>query len=262
MLPRLAVFSTWGSTQDVGWVRYAFDHFEVPYDLIYKERINKGTCARAYDVIVIPNQGRGSAKGWCSTSSRKRQAARLYEIALSSRRSGCMANRTTSPAAWASQAWSSSTSSSKQGGVLITLGAASFLPADFGITRTVDAHAHPRRNSMRPDRLCEAEIMRPDASHFLRLYAKDHAGALGRAVRCCTCRGPDRRTEVLMRFPGGDKSVLSGLMKGAAEIRDRPAIVDVPVGPGPRSDVRDQPLLSLAEPGRVQHAGQRHFAFQ
>ncbi len=41
-LPRLAVFSTWGSTQDVGWVRYALDHFEVPYDLIYKERIKRG----------------------------------------------------------------------------------------------------------------------------------------------------------------------------------------------------------------------------
>src|SRR5579864_5695393 len=41
-LPRLAVFSTWGSTQDVGWVRYAFDHFELAYDLIYKERIRKG----------------------------------------------------------------------------------------------------------------------------------------------------------------------------------------------------------------------------
>ena len=44
-LPRLAVFSTWGSTQDVGWVRYAFDQFEVPYDLIYKERVRRAICA-------------------------------------------------------------------------------------------------------------------------------------------------------------------------------------------------------------------------
>jgi hypothetical protein len=29
-LPRLAMFTTWGSTQDVGWVRYAFDHFDWP----------------------------------------------------------------------------------------------------------------------------------------------------------------------------------------------------------------------------------------
>jgi hypothetical protein len=35
-----------------------------------------------------------------------------------------------------------------------------------------------------------------------------------------------------MQLPGGDRSVLSGLMRGAAEIRNRPAIVDVPVGRG------------------------------
>ena len=34
-----------GRTQDVGWVRYALDQFEVGYDLIYKERIREGICA-------------------------------------------------------------------------------------------------------------------------------------------------------------------------------------------------------------------------
>ena len=41
-LPRVAVYSTWGSTQDVGWVRFAFDKFELPYDLIYKDRVREG----------------------------------------------------------------------------------------------------------------------------------------------------------------------------------------------------------------------------
>ena len=35
-----------------------------------------------------------------------------------------------------------------------------------------------------------------------------------------------------MRYPGGDEHVLSGLMRGASEIRNRPAILDVPVGQG------------------------------
>src|SRR5205814_6756779 len=60
-LPRVAMYSTWGSTQDVGWVRYAFDTFEVAYDLIYKERVKKGDLKSAYDVVVIPNQA-GSGK--------------------------------------------------------------------------------------------------------------------------------------------------------------------------------------------------------
>jgi hypothetical protein len=35
-----------------------------------------------------------------------------------------------------------------------------------------------------------------------------------------------------MRFTGGDAGVLSGLMRNPNEIRNRPAIVDVPVGSG------------------------------
>ena len=42
----------------------------------------------------------------------------------------------------------------------------------------------------------------------------------------------DEQANVLMRYPGGDGSVMSGLMRGANEIRNRPAIVDVPVGKG------------------------------
>src|SRR5262249_32895648 len=52
-LPRLAMYSTWGNTQEVGWVRHAFDHFEVPFDLIYKERVKDGNLRAAYDVILI-----------------------------------------------------------------------------------------------------------------------------------------------------------------------------------------------------------------
>ena len=41
-LPRLAMFSTWGHTQEVGWVRHAFDTFGMPFDLIYKESVRTG----------------------------------------------------------------------------------------------------------------------------------------------------------------------------------------------------------------------------
>jgi hypothetical protein len=42
----------------------------------------------------------------------------------------------------------------------------------------------------------------------------------------------DKAHQVLMQFVGTDKAVLSGLMKGAGEIKDRPAIVEVPSGKG------------------------------
>ena len=51
----------WGNTQEVGWVRHALDKFEVPFDLIFKERVKRGDLRASYDVIIIPNQG-GSGK--------------------------------------------------------------------------------------------------------------------------------------------------------------------------------------------------------
>ena len=38
--------------------------------------------------------------------------------------------------------------------------------------------------------------------------------------------------KVVLRFPGGDGSVLSGHMRGADQLRNRPALVDAPVGKG------------------------------
>jgi hypothetical protein len=37
---------------------------------------------------------------------------------------------------------------------------------------------------------------------------------------------------VMMKFVGGPEGVLSGLMNGAAQIRDRPVVVNQPVGDG------------------------------
>jgi hypothetical protein len=46
-----------------------------------------------------------------------------------------------------------------------------------------------------------------------------------------TPQGPETPT-VLVRFQGGEQGVLSGLMRGADQIRNRPAVVDAPVGKG------------------------------
>ena len=44
-VPRIAMYSSWTGTQEIGWVRYTFDQFGIPYDLIYKERVTKGQSA-------------------------------------------------------------------------------------------------------------------------------------------------------------------------------------------------------------------------
>ena len=46
--------------------------------------------------------------------------------------------------------------------------------------------------------------------------------------------GPQRpdQPQIVARFTGGDSGVLSGLMRGADQLRNRPAIVNAPVGKG------------------------------
>ena len=116
------------------------------------------------------------------------------------------------------------------GGLLVTLGSASFFPPEFGLTRTIDA-GRTSPQFYGPGPIVEAEILQ-DAHPLFYGYAQ-------KTLPVRYANGPllqvperDRGSQVLMRFPGGDRSVLSGLMKGAGEIRNRPAIVDVPVGRG------------------------------
>ena len=118
----------------------------------------------------------------------------------------------------------------KAGGVLITLGASSFFPTEFGITRTVDAF-RPSAQFYAPGPIVEAEILKPGHPIFY--------GYAQKAVPVRYANGPllrvpqeEKNQWVLMQFAGTEKSVLSGLMKGVGETRGRPAIVDVPVGRG------------------------------
>ncbi|MGA3202914.1 MAG: M14 family zinc carboxypeptidase [Bryobacteraceae bacterium] len=227
-LPRLAVFSTWGNTQEVGWVRYAFDKFEVPFDLIYKERIKQGGLRAAYDVIVIPNQGRGS-KGLVYDIEPKAMPI-PYKKSDEFKTLGMYGESDDISGGMGLEGVVELQKFVEQGGLMITLGTASFFPADFGITRKVEA-ARTTAAFYAPGPIVEAEILRPVHPVFYGYTEKEQPVRWANGP-LLTVPLADRESQVLMRFPGGDQSVLSGLMKGAAEIRGRPAILDVPVGQG------------------------------
>jgi hypothetical protein len=117
-----------------------------------------------------------------------------------------------------------------EGGVLITLGVSSFFPAEFGITRRVDA-GRTSAQFYAPGPIVEAEILKPTHPIF---YGYPQTVIPVRYANGPLLRVPEEEKSewVLMQFPGTEKSVLSGLMKGVAEIKNRPAIVDVPIERG------------------------------
>jgi hypothetical protein len=116
------------------------------------------------------------------------------------------------------------------GGVLITLGQASAFPAEYGITRMVEA-ARTSPQFYAPGPIVNAEVLRPGHPIFYG-YGEKTVPVRWANGPLLTVPPIDRAQQVLMQFPGGDANVLSGLMKGANEIRNRPAIVDMPVEGG------------------------------
>ena len=59
-LPRVAVYHTWTSTQDEGWVRFTLDQLALPYTSIQKDDLRAGGLRRRFDVILVPSTGGAS----------------------------------------------------------------------------------------------------------------------------------------------------------------------------------------------------------
>jgi hypothetical protein len=239
-LPRIAMYSTWGNTQEVGWVRYAFDRFEVPFDLIYKERVKKGDLKGSYDVIVMPMQG-GSGKRIVFDIDSRGQPIE-YKKSDKFKFLGGYGESDDITGGMGLEGVAEFEKFVKAGGVLVTLGTASYFPAEFGVAPRVDA-ARTSSQFYAPGPIVDAEILRGDHPIFYgydkkMIPVRYASGPLlsvqtgGNPFEDPPAGPPPTPQSVLMRYPGGDDHVLSGLMRGAAEIRNRAAIIDQPSGKG------------------------------
>jgi hypothetical protein len=134
----------------------------------------------------------------------------------------------------------------EQGGVLITLAGASYFPAEFGLAPRVDA-ARTSAQFYAPGPIVQQEILQPESPIFYGydqrtipvrygngplLSVQGAGGGRGGPAPGGDSAAAPANNGVLARYPGGDAAVLSGLMRGANEIRGRAAIVDQPNGKG------------------------------
>ncbi len=231
-LPKLAVFSSWGNTQEVGWVRHAFDQFEVPFDLIFKEQIKQGNLRAKYDVIVIPHQ-RGGKGLVFDIEPRKDAQGNPKPLAYTKTDKfkflGDYGSSEDITGGMGLEGVMEFQKFVAQGGLLVTLGQASTFPADFGITHRVTASTTSAQ-FYAPGPVIQADIVR--ATHPVFYGYTEHTTNVRWASGPLLNVPQQDGGQVLMRFPGGDAAVLSGLMRGANEIRGRAAILDVPEGKG------------------------------
>ena len=225
-VPRIAMYSSWSGndTQEIGWVRFTFDKFGIPYDLIYKERLRKGNLRADYDVLLMPNQNVSRQSVFQPSAAR----AVPYLKDTKYKFLGMYGESPDLTGGMGGEGVDAVAKFLDAGGTLIAMGNAVRFATELGLARTVDASSTTSRDFYAPRPLVNAEVLRPDHPVFYgypdRLVpTKYQNGPL------LTVATPDQPA-VLARYVGGDSAVLSGLMKGADEIRQRPMVVDIAGG--------------------------------
>jgi hypothetical protein len=224
-LPRVAIYSSWTGTQEIGWVRFTFDRFGVPFDLIYKERVRKGNLRADYDVIVMPTQT-------LTRQSVFQPAAARPVPYMKDEKYKFLGMYGESPDITGGMGGEGVDAFAKfldAGGTLVAMGNAVRFPTDIGLARTVEAAGTTSNNFYAPRPLVTAEVLRLDHPVFYGYTEKTMPIKYIQGQPLITVGEADRGS-VLARYVGGDGAVLSGLMRGADEIRDRPLAVDVPGG--------------------------------
>jgi hypothetical protein len=223
--PRIAMFSSWTGTQEIGWVRFTFDKFAIPYDLIYKERLRKGDLRRDYDVIVLPTQNLGRQAVYQPAAARPvpYQKTPKYKFL------GMYGESVDITGGIGGEGVEAFARFLDAGGTLVAMGNAVRFPSELGLARTVDTSGATSAQFYAPRPLVQAQIQRPEHPVFYGYAEKLIPIKYIQGQPLMSVPDADR-SSVLGRYVGGEAAVLSGLMRGADEIRDRPFAIDIPGG--------------------------------
>lgn len=219
-VPRIAIYTQWSNTQTLGWYRLTFDEFKIPYDLIYKERVVQGNLRKDYDVILIAEQNLSRQAVMQAPAARPvpYQQNDKYKFL------GVYGSSPDITGGFGQKGVDAFAAFLEGGGTLIAVGDAARLPIEFGWAGTVDKAPVPGLTSQRP--LVEAEITRPENPVFYGFgkttIPVKYVGGTPFKI------GIANEANVVARYTGGEKSVISGLMTGADSLRSRPFVVDLP----------------------------------
>jgi hypothetical protein len=219
--PRIAIYSNWGGTQELGWYRHAFDQFGIPFELIYKERVVEGDLEGDYDVIIMAAQN-------INRNSVMQEPAAVPQPYMKTDKLqflGDYGSTEDMSGGFGEVGVAAFEQFLEAGGTLITTLSAVRFPIEFGWAGSVDLESPEGVNAQKP--LLEAKISRPDHPAFYghpdSIFPMKY-GAGSQVFRV----GVADEENVLARYVGGEDAALSGLMIGGEAIADRAFAVDIP----------------------------------
>ena len=219
--PRVAIYSQWGQTQELGWYRFTFDKYGIPFDLIYKERVAKGDLKKDYDVVVMAMQQIGRAQVMAQPAAKPQPYKQTDKFKFL----GQYGSTDDMSGGFGQAGVDAFAKFLEQGGTLITVQGAVRFPIEFGWARSIDIETPTGMNVQKP--LVNAEIAKAD-SQIMYGYdgsifpVKFTQGAQTFRV------GVADQSRIVAKYVGGDAAVLSGLGVGMDAVAGKAFIVDIP----------------------------------
>jgi hypothetical protein len=220
-VPRIAIYSQWQGTQELGWYRHAFDQFGIPFELIYKERVVKGNLKADYDVIVMAAQNVTRTQIMAAPAARAQPYKRTDKLKFL----GMYGETDDMTGGFGQAGVDAFEAFLEAGGTMITTLQATRFPIEFGFARSVDTESLTGVNAQKP--LVNAEIKKADHPAFYGYEKTIFPMKFGQGQQVFRVGVADQ-DNILASFVGGDNSVLSGLMVGADNIRNRAFAMDIP----------------------------------
>ena len=220
-VPRVAIYSQWSGTQELGWYRHTFDQFGIPFDLIYKERVAKGNLKNDYDVIIMAAQNVSRTAVLAAPAARPQPYQKTNKFKFL----GMYGESADISGGFGQAGVEAIEKFLDGGGTLITTLQAVRFPIEFGLARTIDTESPTGVNAQKP--LIQAEIVRTNHPVFYGYENKIFPIKFGQGSQVFRVGVADQ-ANVLAQYVGGDASVLSGLMVGADNLRGRAFAADVP----------------------------------
>jgi hypothetical protein len=219
--PRIAIYSQWSGTQELGWYRHAFDQFGIPFELIYKERVADGNLERDFDVIIMAaqNVGRSAVMAESADQPSPYVSSEKYKFL------GMYGETQDTTGGFGEAGVEAFKQFFEAGGTLIAAEDGIRFPIEMGFAGTIDRESVTGLNAQKP--LIQAEIVRPENPVFYGYEDTIVPVKFGQGQGVFRIGMADE-DKVLARYVGGDDSVLSGLAVGADALANRAFAVDMP----------------------------------
>ncbi len=239
-VPRIALVHSWVSTQDAGWWRFAFDHYDIPYSYVSTQDL-AGTDLSTLDVVVMPHCRETPQTLVAGTTEAGDPIP--WKQTEQYRHIGVIDETDDMRPGMGYEGVANLKRFIENGGVFITEGTTAAFPIDMAITRRVSIVR--TRNLVVRGSVLKA-VVSDGKSPISYGYGNSFPVYFNQApvfkVRRSlgSYRTPDWfedelwEKEVPRTVISFAKSglLMSGMLQGAGELTGKPAVIDVPVGRG------------------------------